>query len=757
MIKFHRVKTISIFSLLLLISAPLSSQALSDSMVGVDDSLPTDIVYYGGRRAIFLASENLVVLLDSAWVRYRDMSVLSDSIYYDIKSHILSAYHSVRFKTTSEEVIGTELHYNVDTRKGLMRNARTKVENGYLTATEVWLVKEKVINARAANYTTCDREHPHYTFFGPRVKLLMDDIAITEPVLLKIGKVPLLAAPFWLVPVASKRKSGLMPFKVGNSLEQGYYAKGISYYWVINDYADITFFLDLMTRKGVQFRTEAVYIVNPYTQGSIQASYIREAWATNNRGRPRYSFNLANNSKPFPRTEIDLQTELISDTAYAPDYAEDRLDWLKQEVYSYGALRHRFLRIGKLSLRVEDHTYYMRHYRYSYLPIISFNFDTRTIPRGWDISPSIGFSRRFERFDSSGTDTLTALRLTPGMSLNLTSPDYVFGRIEIADQLSFSHFQKTYYALPIPSSQTITHNFTLATGQKLFGFLNTSEGITIRQEDNITDTIPIEPRWTLSLNGNFSLYRVFSTRMFNISGILHTVAPSFQFNYEPTITPHGFIGKPAFLKPVLATLVMGIGNGFQAKLGTAKQKVDLGTVNFSSAFNVVEHRLMPINAALSARPLAIFPQRDSGPVRNRFSLYLDGNLTFRPESLEFDDNYSTITTFSWSHIYTDTIHQRENGFELRANHTWGKNQNMLTGSLSFSFAGWRLGLNSLGYNFVQKQLTDYSINLWRDLHCWEAIATVSGLGKQWRYDFEVRIKNLPDVRFGKSTFRTFLP
>jgi len=144
-------------------------------------------------------------------------------------------------------------------------------------------------------------------------------------------------------------------------------------------------------------------------------------------------------------------------------------------------------------------------------------------------------------------------------------------------------------------------------------------------------------------------------------------------------------------------------------------------------------------------------------VRRRFDLNLDGNLGFRPESLRRSDDYQLLTSFSWTALRTDTIRHQENGLELRLNHTLGKNLNMLTGSVSFSFAGWRLGLNSIGYNFTRRQLTDYSITLWRDLHCWEALGTVSGLGKQWRWDFEVRIKKLPDVRFGKSLFRTFLP
>ncbi|MGQ9677729.1 MAG: LPS-assembly protein LptD [bacterium] len=738
---------------LLVLLSPLPPDSLTLSA----DSTPPDIIYYGGSRARFLARENQVVLLDSAWVRYRDMAVYAESINYHIGTKILSAHRNVKFRTSTEEVTGRELFYNVDTRRGMMRYAQTQVENGYLSAQEAWLVKEKVLHARNAHYTTCEMDPPHYTFFGPRVKLLMDDVVIAQPVLLRIGLIPVLAAPFWLVPVSSKRKSGLMPFKVGNSRNQGYYAKGISYYWVINDYADATFLLDLMTKKGVQFRTEAVYIVNPYARGSIQGSYIREVWSTLTPGRPRYSLNFSGTGNIPPTTDFTIQTELISDTAYAPDYAEDRLDWLKQEVYSYATLRHRFPALGRLSVRGERHTYYMRHYQYTYLPAVSFAFNTRTLPGKWDFTPALSFSRRFEQFDSSSVDTLSQQRLTPGLSFNLTSPDYLFGKLDISDQLSISDFQRRSKNLPQSSSRNLNREFSITTAQKILGIFNTSEGISINQRDNLLDTLPLEPRYTLYLISSFSLFKVFSVPAKTIHGILHTATPTLQLDYEPRVTPKGLLGKIELTRPENAVLFLGINNGFQAKIGSSKQKIDFGTAKISTSFNLINHRLMPFVGNLSIRPLALFPIVDSGSVRNRVDLVLDGNISFKPDSMRFGQDFATITTFFWSHTVADTVHQQEKGWELRLNHTMGKDLQMITGSVSFSYAGWRIGITSLGYNIPRRQLTDYSLNLWRDLHCWEAIATLSGLGKQWRYDFEVRIKKLPDVRFGKSTFRNFLP
>ncbi len=742
--------------LLLLTQNPSSTTAA--------DTTPADIVYYGAKQALFLAREERVILLDSAWVRYRDMSVCADSISYDIRRHTLSAYtrvppesgYGVIFKTTSEAVDGTELHYNVDTRRGMMRNARSRVENGFIYANEVWLVKEKVLHARQANYTTCDLPHPHYTFFGPRVKLYMDDIAITQPVILRIGKFPVLAAPFWLVPVASKRKSGLMPFKVGNAKDQGYYAKGISYYWVINDYADATFIADIMTRKGLQFRTEAVYIVEPYSRGSLQGAFIREFWNPQNPNSRRYSFNFSNTSRLTPKTDLTIQTELISDTAYAPDYAEDQLDWLKQEVYSYAALTHRFPNFGRINLRTERHTYYMRHYDYLLLPHATISFGTRPLLPGWNINPTLSFSRRQEKADSMGIDTLTSIRLVPTGIFTITSPELPVGILDIFNQFSFFEQHRIYHHQIQPRQRLFTNQFTLNTTQKIMGTFNTSEGITISHMDLLTDTTPPAPRYSLYFNTSFSLFRVFSVTALQLTGLLHTVTPNIQFNYSPKVTPGGLSGKINLTDPEAAQIQLNINNGFQVKTVT-QQKFDLGMVNFRTGYDLVTQKLAPLSATLTIHPLIFLPFIDTNNITNRFDLYLDGNLSFLPESLRFGNDYAILTTFAWNYTRTDTTNQYKKGWELRINHSLGNQLNMLTGSILFHYQGWQIGLNSLGYNFIRKQLTDYSINLWRDLHCWEAIGTLSGLGKQWRYDFEIRIKKLPDVRFGKSTFRAFLP
>ena len=145
-------------------------------------------------------------MVDSAWVHYRDMKLYADSIEYDTKRHVLSAFSKiitaplettdtakttisyVIFQTEAESIVGLELNYNVDTRKGMMHRANTEISEGFFRGEEIWLVKEKTLNVNQGYYTTCNRNPPHYHFYGSRVRVLMDDMVITQPLILKIGR-----------------------------------------------------------------------------------------------------------------------------------------------------------------------------------------------------------------------------------------------------------------------------------------------------------------------------------------------------------------------------------------------------------------------------------------------------------------------------------------------------------------------------------------------------------------------------------------
>ena len=572
---------------LLLIAQP--ADTIARDTIAADttkaDSAGRDIIYYGGKRVIFFAKTEEVVLLDSAWVRYRDMSVHSDSIHYDIKKHQLSAYADVLFTSGSENITGDLLRYDVDSRKGVMRTAYTKVESGFFRADEIWLVRERVMDARSASYTTCDREHPHYVFYGPRVKLFMDDVAIAEPMVFKLFNTPVLAAPFWMVPVASKRRSGLLPFKIGNSQTEGLYSKNLAYYWVINDYSDMTFYADVMTKKGLQGRVEGVYIVDPFAQGNINGSYISE-WDTR---RQRYSVSAVHRSDRFLfDSQFDGKLDLMSDATYVPDYSEEQLEWLKPDIFSYGQISRSLRRVGGITVLAQQKTEFARHTRWADLPSVRLSVAQRPLFAGWNLSPSASFLHHTQDYLDTANATVDSVfrDLDGKVGLGISGPAYSLGPLgqaTVSERLGFSEARSYRNGSLYEQPRSISSGFAANMDQRFMGTLRLTEAITLTQSDNLRDRLPVDVTYVGRVTGRAIFYRVFSVTAFGMRGLLHTATPTAGLSYEPKVDSGPLFGRPHLLDPELARVNLGFGNTFQAKVDTMGTKRDLGTMSFSTS------------------------------------------------------------------------------------------------------------------------------------------------------------------------------
>jgi len=108
-------------------------------------------------------------------------------------------------------------------------------------------------------------------------------------------------------------------------------------------------------------------------------------------------------------------------------------------------------------------------------------------------------------------------------------------------------------------------------------------------------------------------------------------------------------------------------------------------------------------------------------IGNRYSMYTDFNI---PWTLEV--NYS--------------IGLRKNYWVLKQKDTLAFNQDLLVrGDVNLT-EKWRIGFSS-GYNFKTKQLTYTSVDIFRDLHCWEMRLNLIPFGPRKSYNFALNVKS----------------
>lgn len=656
-----------------------------------DDAQPrdsADVVRYTATSIIYDLEKSIIVLKDSSSIVYKDITLLSDSAYYHIDNNQLEAFGECYLKQADDSIKGDYLRYNIENKKALMTNGKTQIEKGFLEGRDIYWIDEHTINAYAGKYTTCSDTPPHYYFYSPKMKVYLGDMVIARPIFLYIHGFPVAAAPFWFVPISSKRKSGLLPFRAGNSRTFGKYVRGFAYYLVISDYADITLQIDAMEKKGIMPHIEGVWNFAPYSKGSIYGSYIRD----NETKRERYSLEARNSSDYFLfGSSFNFDINYLSDNTYQQDYAETTLLQLQKEITSQANISRNIAGF-KNSL--------------SYERVEKF-IDT--------VATSIS-----EKFPFYTLSVPSSMLLS---SINYSLSGHV-NRIRLAHEQESREVTGANVHTTPSMQRSVLNLLTISPRADL--------DLAIFDQDTAGIKLPTRLGYSFGVTASTNFYRVFNVGFLGIHGILHKVLPKLSYSYTPDFAFGRFPtvdGIPTFSHT--NRIGFGIDQVFEAKIGKEQKKKIIAQVALNSGYSFISDSISEVSFSLEF-PFNPFPKPLVG-----FASKLDG----------FIDPYTQEYTYT---IANNTSLESE-FFSLDVNQSYTKNgvyQIWLSGNIKPT-RNWSVSYSGR-YDWQEKKLVDYGFRLHRDMHCWEAILNFSQLGDSWRYDFKIRIKAIPDVEIGKG-------
>lgn len=742
---------------------------------------------------VFYTDTKDVLLLHNGEVTYGDLTVYSDSIRFSTGKKLLSAFKGARLASKSDSLIGERLKYAVETQKGVMEEGRTQIEKGYFAGQGVWLVEENTIHITNGYYTTCEHYPPHYDFYGSELKVLLNDMVISRPIILRVRKIPVLAAPFWYLPIGSGRKSGLLPFKFGRSDEAGWFAKNIRYYWVPNDYTDVLFSMDIMTHKGFRPGAYINWLYGPrgseYAAGSFNANYINEIDTRSQ----RWTFGLNNTSYIPDGTRLTADINFTSDQRYILDYIEDEdslTKLLDQTTRSHvSASRNLFGRPTTISASRTDDlatgSYTMT------LPTFNFSWPTATL---WDF-----FTVNFSSFSVSNRydHNVTQIVDTLGDTLE-----------------TIQDFRTTGFSQPL----SLSWSYNLLGAYTLGQSWGAGQYLTWTSDSLIRDA-----SYSLSNRFGTELSRIFGIYILGMNGMLHSIRPAITHTITPAKgTIHPWVVYPRFDTTLAGHRVnLDVGQTFQAKFRdprdtTAFRKQNLLSLSTGIGYNLLNDSLTPVNAKVylpSGLPVEAnismdyYIYTDSFSIRTNASASID-KLLFplfglrergvveedtipwdslgieRGDTAAFDSimrlQPPDSMVMSEDSLYRpyekkETFLERFSKSKLYLEDSWGARTDSL-GGLSGAehmlstrtqlFFPFEIELNlSVAFNLTEPQdsfrnyIASYNMSLVKGLHCWEAVFEVTptdGTGLGWEnleWNIYVRIKELPDIQFGKGMFR----
>jgi len=311
--------------------------------------------------------------------------------------------------------------------------------------------------------------------------------------------------------------------------------------------------------------------------------------------------------------------------------------------------------------------------------------------------------------------------------------------------------------------------------------------------------------YNFSTSFNTKLYGIIQMKKGPIRAIRHVANPSFSFNYTPdfsherfgfyqevqsdslgniqsySIFQNGIYGSPG--KTRSGNISFSLANLLEAKvhakadsLNTLKKVKILESFGVSTTYNIFADSMNFSYIALSGRTKLFNTLNLSFSASyDPYSLNEDGQ---RINQFYFSEHYkpgrltsaNVTASFSLKHL----VNKEENvdyhpyldyvdfdiPWNINVDYTFRYSRPIFekTTTQSLGFNGnikltdnWKIGFRS-GYDFVEKNLTHTSLDIYRDLHCWEMLFKWIPFGYHQSYNFTIRVKasTLQDLKWEKK-------
>ncbi|MEW6754817.1 MAG: putative LPS assembly protein LptD [Candidatus Latescibacterota bacterium] len=355
----------------------------------------------------------------------------------------------------AEELHGSRIVYDLEDEQGTIVEGRIKRERGYYAGAGIRTVSDEEFHVRRGSYTTCDYERPHFDFFSPRIKVIMDDMAIARPVYLRVKGKRLFWIPFYIFSLRQDRQSGILtpsfgrrPLYFGSGSAE-WEVRNLGYYFAPNQYWDLQLAGDLRQRSGWLARADLAYALRYRWSGALQAQLEnRQQGSSTERG---WRVDLRHSQEVSATTQLRASGTFQSNRSFSRDNSVDLRERLNRTLRSNLTLSKRWPGSGNsLSLLASQTRNLDTQTFETVLPEVAFRKDRKPLLGGAQ-GRALGegasgpwYSRVY--YDGSarlrntrrGTRSDTTARAGADVSLRLSSQHKPLSYLQLSPSLSES-------------------------------------------------------------------------------------------------------------------------------------------------------------------------------------------------------------------------------------------------------------------------------------------------------------------------------
>ncbi len=776
------------------LSAPISAREPGSGV-------PIDTVDYKGQIIYYNLDDSLITLKQAADIQSGTVSLTAHQVLFDTDLRIIEAYSAqgaqdsglahespymlqpnsapVILADQEDEIFGDYLVYSIDTKKGRIFQSKTNYDEGYYYGEKLYREKPHIFYIDDGRYTSCEADEPHFHFYSSHLKLMENDKLIARPVVFYLGRIPLLALPYYIFPLERGRHSGLLPFTFGNFQQGDRYVRNVGYYWAASPHWDWQGSLDYIERQRTLTFNSRVnftkrYVLNGYLAGSYtRATDYHGATATENKST-RWISSARYNHTFSPTFSINGYADFRSDATYFDDYSINREERLNREAKSQISFSKKFGNGLSASGSATHNENFDEGRRTNQLPQVSLSFPTIWLLGSGKTDRD---GRKIQKWYHGFT-----FRYTPSY-LNSSSRT----TNDSTGQRSRKKFMRLDHnpSIGLPTLSLFRYlKFTpqLRYSETWFKIIRTDQ----------SDSANLRPKTyrTYSYSGSVSartdFYGTVYPNFLGLVGFRHTLSPQISYSSSPEInrfpTERTYVGGGAGSRKS-RTIGVTLSQLVQAKYKKEETEKSIDIISIVSGFSYnLEDDVRPysdLNTSFqsSAIPKITFnghlvhslykPDTDEvdfwSPHLESFSL--DARFSFSGRSFIFDDpSDKKISPGAQSpeELKTTTAPQSyksaSRGWLFSASYGYSESGR---GAFFRKFSFFRFNLNfnltpttSLSYTHdydVDDNKTIHnSVRIARQLHCWSGSIYWVPKGSNRGFGFQLFVTAIPDIKIDNN-------
>tara|TARA_R110002096_G_scaffold378222_7_gene572154 strand:- start:28842 stop:31421 length:2580 start_codon:yes stop_codon:yes gene_type:complete len=705
------------------------------------------------------------------------------------------------FQDGPQEFRAGEMNYNFETKKGKIAEVKTQEGEGFIKGNEVKKTETNVMYIRNGHYTTCNLDHPHFSLATNKLKVIPNEKIITGPTVLKLGEVPTpLGLPFGLFPNKKGRSSGILIPTYGDSRQFGFFLRDGGFYFGLSDYMDLSLTGDVYSlgswggKLNSNYRNRYKYSGNvnitftkfknsfpdfpDYSESNEFFLSWRHSQDPKSRPGSRFAADVSAGSRNNFRNNLNSFDQNFLTNTFQSSITYSNSFPTKPFNLTLSARHNQNTQTGDVNLTLPDATFNVSRLQpFKTMGKIG-NEWWRSAYRNLGVSYSGSVSNQIRTVDSLFT-------------LDRVVKDFQVGaRHVIPLATSFKLFK---YATVNPS-----FNYS-----EVWALETVRKTIDRETNQQVRDTLVGFERGG-SYNFNTALttkfYSMYQFKRGKVKAIRHVMTPSISYNYQPEITTGLRTIRDTTGKEIEYSIFEGGLNGSPSRresgrigfnllnnleMKVASKKDTTGFKKITIFENFVFNSSYDLSAdSLNWAPLSFNARSRIGDF---FNFQFGGNLdpyaidsngrkinTFYKEQ---EDKYFRLTNANIAMNFSlrgGKGNQRkkkesEHGTEQELDHInafpeqyvdftipWSLNvtyniryskpafESSVMQTLNFSgdfslTENWKIGFTS-GYDIERKDITYTSININRNLHCWEMAVNWIPYGIRQSYNITINVK-----------------